>query len=538
MSEETDIMKVILELLFRRCGFESVVNYDCSKLWFSFHFGGMMLEIECNNDSEEKYCFKRVGDVDINEFCQDVKVGKLYITAPAPYTEDTTADYDVSWKMFQMVKIIKSINPTAVKDYYVRDFLMDPYIMEGENIWYSYFIEIADDLKRDLQFISAITDLLDNHQTETSFNELIFKGIDITPKYELKHLTTNTKVRRLGYFKGIISLFKDNPILLERPLLKKIGETATEYEDALLHYKNAKGVIKQTKNGSGARPYVEAAQGMNLITKVGNGYELGKVSRAYNAFPCESISPFELDVLDKAFFLETILRYDYLYIFTLLEYAFTAQCPSYRNLKREYQQLLLKNLQLMKEAANRADSIKKYNIQTAERRIGEWKKPEVYLEHVLMPRLNWLFDLDLIVLHDNLSFGLTVEGVRLFSAICGWRDLEGLYVVDSAPYLDAMFMKIFSYTYDSDKFVRLQDTDVDSLLTSYLEESFNLFKTFARNRVTFSVFVNYAKWRLYKDEHVAIDTDDIKNNFLKQNTGKYVFKFQKFYNDGYIQKLK
>lgn len=538
MSENTGIMKEILELLAERCEYESVVNYDCSKLWLNFRYGGIMFELECEDDIAEEYCFKHVGDFDIDAFSRDVKIDKMYITDPIPYTEETTTDYDVSWKMFQMVKLIKSQYPKSVKDSYVCDFLMDPYIMEGENLWYSYFIEIAEEFKKDRNFITTIVALLDNFQPTTSQNERLYQGMEVSPKYDIRHLTTNTKVRRLGYFKLILSLFKDSPLQLDKPFMKKVGETAVSHEGELLRYKNSKGIIKQTKSGGGAKPYIDAAQGLNLITKVGNGYELGKVSRAYNALQEECESPFVMRLLDKAFFLETILRYDYLYIFTLLEYAYTAHSPSYKNLKQDYQSMLLNNLQHMKSAANRADSVKKYNIQTVEIRIREWKKPQVYLEHVLMPRLNWLYDLELIDLHDNLSFELTSEGERLFTAICGWRDIEGIYVVDSTPYLDACFMKLFEYVYSGENRVHRSKNETDEHITKYLEESFGLFKTFAPNRVTFSVFGNYAKWKLYKEIACAIDIDDIVKGFLKRNQDKYIFKFQKFYNDGYIQRIK
>lgn len=537
MSEGTDIKKEIIELLTNRCNCVSVVNYDCSKLWLYFRYGGMMLELKCNEDLEEKYCYNNVGDFDIEEFCRDVRIGKLYITSPIPYTEISTKDYDVSWKMFQVVKYIKSKYPKAVKDYRVCDFLMDSFVMEGENLWYSYFIEIAEEFKNDIQFITSVIDFLDNHHL-VAYNESLYHGLDITPRYDLRHITTNTKVRRLGYFKLILSLFKASPLQLDKPFLKKVSETATIYERELLDYKNAKGIIKQTKSGGGAKPYVEVALGLNLISRVGNGFELGKVSRAYNVFQNESTSLFEMGLLDKAFFLEEILRYDYLYIFTLFEYAFTNQAPSYKKLKEVYQQLLLNNLQRMKEDANRADSIKKYNIQMLEKRIREWKKPEIYLEHVLMPRLNWLYDLDLLELHDNLSFELTPEGERLFAAICGWRDIGGGHVVDPTPYLEACFMKIFEKTYFGEKKERLNETETDLQMTKYLDDSFLLFRTFSPNRVTFSVFANYAKWKLFEETGCALDVEDIVKGFLKRNKDKYIFKYQKFYKDGYIQKIK
>lgn len=43
MSEETNIMKEIFQQLVNRCDYESVVNYDCSKLWFNFRYGGTLI---------------------------------------------------------------------------------------------------------------------------------------------------------------------------------------------------------------------------------------------------------------------------------------------------------------------------------------------------------------------------------------------------------------------------------------------------------------------------------------------------------------
>lgn len=440
--------------------------------------------------------------------------------------------------MFQMVKFIKTLYPASIDNYCVRDFLMDPYIMEGENLWYSYFITVAEGYKQNIHFISDVIEHLESTIPDVSTHDPMIKYLEVTPRYDLRFVTTSTKVRRLGYFKLMLSLFKENSLFLEKPFLKKVSAVAAEYEEELLNYKNTKGIIKQTNTGGAAKPYLEVAIGMNLINKVGNGYEQGKISRAYNAVQKQCATLFEMGIIDKAFFLESLLRYDYLYLYTLLEYAYTTQCPSYKDAKGVYQQMLLNNLRHMKEGANRVDSIKKLYFQTVEKRIREWKKPDVYLEHVLMPRLNWLYDLELLILRDNLSFELTKEGERLFSAICGWRDISETMITDPSPYLDSCFMKVFEDVYGIYSQRIASETEIDSFLKSYLEESFHLFKTFAPNRVTFSVFANYAKWKLFQETAYAIDVDDIVKGFLKRNEDKYIFKFQKFYNDGYIQKTR
>ena len=42
-----DSIKDILQLIANKSSYDSVVNYDCSKLWFSFRYGGIMLEVDC-----------------------------------------------------------------------------------------------------------------------------------------------------------------------------------------------------------------------------------------------------------------------------------------------------------------------------------------------------------------------------------------------------------------------------------------------------------------------------------------------------------
>ena len=62
-----DSIKETLQLIVNRSGYDSVVNYDCSKLWFSFRYGGMMLEVECDEETEEKYNWRDSKDGKIHD---------------------------------------------------------------------------------------------------------------------------------------------------------------------------------------------------------------------------------------------------------------------------------------------------------------------------------------------------------------------------------------------------------------------------------------------------------------------------------------
>ena len=127
-------------------------------------------------------------------------------------------------------------------------------------------------------------------------------------------LSTNTKVRRLGYFK-ILSFFLDENKQIPSSSINKRFETfCLKYKDVLYNNEFNKGLIKETKNGISAKPYIEMATDIELLNKINNILYVGKSSKVYQALKNDynkSSNIFELTTLDKVDFLECILRCDY-----------------------------------------------------------------------------------------------------------------------------------------------------------------------------------------------------------------------------------
>lgn len=134
----------------------------------------------------------------------------------------------------------------------------------------------------------------------------------------IKILNTNTKVRRLGYFKILALFFNQYHKVPVRFINKKFEIFVQKFNDDLHHHINDKGLIKVSKNGVSAKPYIDFASDISFINSLNNLFLPSKSFKVYLVLIKNYMSTgniFSLSKLDKLFFLENILRYDYLYIY-------------------------------------------------------------------------------------------------------------------------------------------------------------------------------------------------------------------------------
>ena len=72
----------------------------------------------------------------------------------------------------------------------------------------------------------------------------------------------------------------------------------------------------------------------------------------------------------------------------------------------------------------------------------------------------------------------------------------------------------------------------------YLNQCFDLFKTIAPNRTTFSLAANYCKYMLLWNNQIMLDNEEIVSLLNRELSIYYIYKYQAQYKDGYIQKRK
>lgn len=516
---------------------ESHVICYRDEIWLEFDNFTLVLHY----DTPEEGVFPNTEYFDL----KDVKASELHIdevclacgtNADEESYKENSISYTVS--MFSMCKQIQRKFPGCIERYVVDTFFLDDCDLYGcpENAKYGYRIYLRASFWADNVHLQELTS--DSWRTEVEYQAyyLSFSDNKLLEDYHFDFLGTNTKVRRLGYLGLLLSLFKDSPSIAKKNLSRLLEQKARDCRSALDSYKNQKGVILPSKTGVSAIPYIKLALEMGVIREMTGHYELGKMGRVYvemqNVAHEEQANPFELTAIEKMFWLERLLEEDFVYLFTLMEYAFVSDTPSYSDLRKQFNILVLKKLETL--YSNAHETLPKTTLRNAIRRIKSWKKAEVYLEHILMPRLNWLYDLGLLELQKDLTFELSQEGRLLFLNMAEWRDLRQSDICNPTSLLDVYYMHVANDVFMEG---RGRDSEVTGdALTEMLAYSFDHFKTMAPNRVTFSVYQAFAKYTLLSDKLLVVESADIKEDYLPSVADKYVFMFQRYYNDGFIQK--
>lgn len=527
-----------LQSLIEGLGYnESHVICYRDEIWLEFDNYKLVLHYDCPEEGvlPDSGFFELK---DINTF--ELFIDEVCLACGTNADEESYQENNISYtaSMFALCKQIQRKFYGCIEKYFVDTFFLDDCDLYGcpENAEYGYRIYLRAAFWEDNANLLKLTS--ESWKTEIGYQVYYHPILDniLRDDYHFLFLGTNTKVRRLGYLGLLLSLFKETPRIAKKNLGRLLEQKAQDYRSALDSYKNQKGVILPSKTGVSAGPYVKLALEMGIIREMNGHYEMGKMGRVYlemqKEAQAEKANFFELTAIEKVFWTERLLEDDYVYLFTLMEYAFVSDAPSYSDLRKQFNVLVQKKLEIF--YSNAHETMSKTALRNAIRRIKDWKKAEVYLEHILMPRLNWLYDLGLIELYKDLTFKLTREGRLLFLNMAVWRDLQQADVCNPTSLLDVYYMHVAN-----DVFMEGQgrdNEDIGDALTEMLAYSFDHFKTMAPNRVTYSVYQAFAKYTLLRDRLMVVESSDIKEKYLPSVVDKYVFMFQRYYNDGFIQK--
>jgi hypothetical protein len=319
---------------------------------------------------------------------------------------------------------------------------------------------------------------------------------------------------------------------------KKFEEFSLQFTSQLNDLSNNKGVI-QNLNGKSAEPYISLLKEMNLITSVNRVVVPTKWLKTYLAIretvADESIEVFVLDKVDKMFFMEVILKKDFLYTIVVLEFLFVRETCTSQELINNFQRLLLNRVRNLLSNETYRDKKAAIQLREIEKRVLSWKKAEVYLEHIIMPRVNWFADLDIITLRDN-TITINENGKRLISELSSWIDIEAEYVADSSDFLRNYYPHVYAKTYFGSYGEYPNKELVRGLVDEYINQSFTLFKTLAPNRVTSSQAFSFAKYCFFFKNGFSVSERYLSRIIEEKFSNKYIYKFQPRYGDGYIQK--
>ena len=545
-----DLKGIIKYIIGKTTGFASIINYGNGVICFDFGNRNMRFSFSPMNDSiEEDDRIISLEELDVDHFCENYIIQGFRIANTTMFSEEDEDENERYNKPYyiEMLYDVKQINnyfPDAITNYIVDTFIYDDCGWEmgcpiiGE---YGYKIEIAPKYWLNIEFISyIINDLFVHHISSTIWDKYKLSLQDSTTVENINIITSNTKSRRLGYIKYIISLFEGKRFISEQILLNLVGKDIDKLQSDLMSYKNSKGLVQKKNLKTSLFPYIELALSMQLIQIVNSGYELTKLGVVYEKLLCQpeirnnyvTENSFDLNLMDKTLFLETILNNDYIYIYTILEYAYTINHPSYAHLRQIFQTRIIDNIDKIIETNDLIRDKSLWKLKEIKKRVQAWTKADVYMEHVLMPRLNWLYDLDILVLKNDLSFEITPQGERLMRILALFNDFTHSFNIAPQKFFEFVFMKLIDDVYISGSTIDKQQARI--FMPQYIELCFSMFKTLAPNRVTYSILVAFVKRLFLITKHLIVEEITIKE-YLLENPDKYVFKYQKYYQDGYVQ---
>lgn len=516
----------------------ATINGYRNEIWIEYDHTNLVLHF--TEEDEDDECtgsgYYNLDEVDLGLMTID----GVCLSDGCDAREEAYPDNDVSYSatMYALVRKIQQQYPDAITHYGVEEYFIDNCERLGcpENVEYGYKIYLRREFWEDGSDLKLLVESI--RDCSIYFRDCYegYVGTEINDSQKFDFLGTNTKVRRLGYLGMLLSLFEDSPRMAKKNLSRMLEQKSAANLEAIEHYKNKKGVILPSKTGVSANPYIKLALETGVIHEMTGYYELGKMGRVFlevrKVTHIRQENPFELTAFEKVFWLERLLEQDFVYLFTLMEYSFVSKTASYSDLRKNFDALIVEKLEAI--YGDVEDNMRRIAIRGTIQRIKGWKKSEIYLEHILMPRINWLYDLGLLELKRDLSFELSKEGKLLFLHLAEWRDLRPSVICNAACYLDAFYMHVAN-----DIFMKGQGdcaSDTARALEDALTYSFGHFKTMAPNRVTFSVFAAFAKYTLLQNKQKVVETADIKNDYLPSVADKYVFMYQRYYNDGFIQK--
>jgi hypothetical protein len=441
--------------------------------------------------------------------------------------------FSLSKRMYFLIKTINKVFLNSIDSY-------KTYIDYGDEFCgvehYFYTIKLKKEYIVNIKFLEYLSNFNEINESENPdfYRDSFVSKKEISDSKELKILSTNTKVRRLGYFK-LLSSFIENRKKTAISINKNFEIFSLNFSHELTVNGNSKGLIKETKTGVSAKPYIDTAVNFDFINKRNNIYSSGKYLKVYQVlsskFP-QSSNVFLLNDFDNIFFLENILKYDFFYFRNLLEIIYINENTSYSDIKSKYKDKLTNQLREF-NSFNRNRKVSS-EISTVLKRILNWEKPEKYLEHIIMPRLNWMVDLDLIKLDKKNNVEITKIGNSLFENISIWDDINTDKTISPDSFLDRFMVHIYDDCYNNLKnYTPLEIEFILNKMYGYIKESFDLFKTLAPNRVTVSQAANYTKYMLYLNDNIKVDYQFILNELSEQDI--FIFKYQEQYQDGYIQ---
>jgi hypothetical protein len=348
---------------------------------------------------------------------------------------------------------------------------------------------------------------------------------------------TNTQTRRLGYLKQICKFLQDEPCPQIEVTNRLEGWAGLNQFHLETHVSN-KGIIRRSGRSLGAKRYIELAQDLELVTETSGYLRLTKTGRVLLSIEKDSPSPdidnpFQLGHEERLLFLYELLLLDNDYLLPILK--LTTRCHKQLDIQKQTQAALREHFKIIE----RRTSSQIVRSQAAERSIAllSWTKPIKYSEHLAVPRLHWLLDLELldwVTFKERKEFRPSKIGKKLLQ---GMPNIEGDIFVNRHWCQNDLFTLWAKNLDHKEPWKKLTSTHQKSLIKTYVLKGFSLFRTMEYPRISAYQLVLFTVIRLLFCENVAAGFENIKqalSEYGNSSSDGWVFYWTEMDDDGYV----
>ena len=166
-------------------------------------------------------------------------------------------------------KFIKRIPIENDSSVIIKPWFDSCYLCPGPDI-HGIEIEIIEKELFDKYYFQEIINIITQGRTKHIPFFYLSKNNNyiLNKDHNIKILNSNTKVRRLGYFRILALFFNQYHKVPVRFINKKFEIFTQKFNDDLQHHINSKVSIKVSKNGVSAKPYIDFASDINFINSI------------------------------------------------------------------------------------------------------------------------------------------------------------------------------------------------------------------------------------------------------------------------------
>ncbi|MGD8457150.1 MAG: hypothetical protein PVF83_12260 [Anaerolineales bacterium] len=351
--------------------------------------------------------------------------------------------------------------------------------------------------------------------------------------------STNTQTHRLGYVIQLCQILAQNQAP-GKVLQNEIERWAKNNNHFLKDYVSDKGRLEPSQNSYGAKRYIQLTKNLELIIDLSGNFRPTIIGQLLNVLSTEYVekqNPFVIPVNLSfiLFYQMMLLDADYLLELLSLSLSFSNQ----NEYISHFQETIQNRLQIMEGAT--INPLLRAKIRDRRQTTEQWKKPEVYLEHIVLPRLNWLVDLNIFdrnSLYALKKFELSKQGKVIFSETPYFESHRFIDRDWCQNGLFELWAKAF-YGNNIKKWDILTLMDKEAYIHDYVQHSFNLFGSTGKQRVSAYQIILYVMIHLLNDYQVIATFDTLKKEFrslARNSKAKWNFYWSTIDNDGYLLK--